>query len=75
MAMGGTFWRVREILGPQTTDRPLIESWKRIAQVPALAAFAGFADTLVGMVEKQEGASVAKQVRPDRYRASAGSPA
>jgi hypothetical protein len=63
LAIGGTFWRVREVLGAETTDRLLIESWNRVAQVAVPAAFAGFTNSLVDLVEKQEGAPLAKQVQ------------
>jgi hypothetical protein len=56
-------WRVRALLGAETADRLLIESWKGISKEPARAASAGFASTLVGLTEQQDGAAAAKQVQ------------
>ena len=63
LAWGGTLWRLRAVLGAETADRLLIESWKGIAKEPVLAASAGFASTLVELVEQQNGATAAKQVQ------------
>src|SRR5262245_5542704 len=62
-AWGGTFWRVRTILGAETTDRLLIESWKGIAKEPVLAASAGFACTLVELTGQQMELTAARQVQ------------
>jgi hypothetical protein len=56
-------WRVRAILGAETADRLLIETWKGIAKEPVLAASAGFASTLVELAEQHDGAAAAKQVQ------------
>jgi hypothetical protein len=63
LAGGGTLWRVRALLGTETADRLLIESWKDLAKEPVLAASTGFANTLVGLIEQQGGATAAKQVQ------------
>jgi hypothetical protein len=56
-------WRVRALLGAETTDRLPIESWKSIAKEPVLAACASFASTLVELTEQQNGVTAAKQVQ------------
>ena len=63
LAWGGTLWGVRAVLGAETADRLLIESWKGIAKEPVLAASPGFANTLVGLIEQQNDAMAAKQVQ------------
>jgi hypothetical protein len=63
VAWGGTLWRVRAILGAETTDRLLIESWKCIAKEPILAASTSFASTLIELTEQQNGVAAAEQVQ------------
>jgi hypothetical protein len=63
LAWGGTLWRLRTVLGAETADRLLIESWTGIAKEPVQAATAGFASALVGLIERQHDATSAKQVK------------
>ena len=62
-AWGGTLWHVRALLGAETADRLLIESWKGIAKEPVLAASVSFASTLAELTEQQNGVTAAKQVQ------------
>jgi len=63
MAWGGTFWRLRAVLGPDVTDRVLIEGWTKVAAEPLVPAFEGFLGVLVRLAEAEQGATAAAQVR------------
>jgi hypothetical protein len=63
LAWGGTLWRVRTVLGVDTADKLLIQSWKAVAKEPVLAASASFASTVVELTEQQRSAMAAAQVR------------
>jgi hypothetical protein len=63
LAWGGTLWRVRTVLGADTADKLLIQSWKAVAKEPVLAASASFASTVLELTEQQRGPEAATQVQ------------
>jgi len=58
-----TLWRVRTVLGADTADKLLIQSWKAVAKEPVLAASASFASTVLELTEQQRGPAAATQVQ------------
>jgi hypothetical protein len=63
LAWGGTLWRVRTVLGADTADKLLIQSWKAVAKEPVLAASASFASTVLELTKQQRGPEAATQVQ------------
>jgi hypothetical protein len=63
LAWGGTFWRIRELIGAEALDQALVAAWNELQTPAGTPPFQQFVVSVVNRLEQLQGPAIAQQAQ------------